>query len=64
MNTQAHISTTSQEEPNQFDRPNKKGYHRPRLSAYGDIQEITRAVGDNGKNDGGSVANMMMSQLP
>lgn len=32
------------------DRP-KKAYQAPRLRTYGDIRDITRAVGKNGKLD-------------
>jgi hypothetical protein len=31
----------------------KKLYSRPRLEVYGDLREITQAVGKNGKTDGG-----------
>lgn len=33
--------------------PQKKIYHPPQLSVYGDIRELTQAVGLSGKNDGG-----------
>ena len=39
-------------------RPNgqgaKKIYHGPELFTYGDIREITKAVGMSGNSDGGS----------
>jgi len=32
----------------------KKPYSRPRLEVYGNLREITQAVGKTGKADGGS----------
>lgn len=35
--------------------PEKKKYHPPQLSVYGDIRELTQAIGGTtGKNDGGA----------
>ena len=31
----------------------KKTYHRPQLLIYGDIREITQAIGQNAMPDGG-----------
>jgi len=33
----------------------KKGYQPPNLIVYGDIREITKAVGQNQNSDGGKV---------
>ncbi|MDH3734017.1 MAG: lasso peptide [Gemmatimonadota bacterium] len=33
---------------------NKKPYRTPRLTVYGDIREITQAVGKRGQKDGGA----------
>jgi hypothetical protein len=32
----------------------KKSFHQPKLVAYGNIREITQAVGNKGNKDGGS----------
>ena len=35
-------------------KPSKKPYHRPQLSSYGQIRDITKVLGGTvGKNDGG-----------
>jgi hypothetical protein len=34
-------------------RVNKSGYSAPRLVTYGDVREITQAVGNMGNADGG-----------
>lgn len=31
----------------------RKAYSKPRLQIYGNLQEITQAVGKNGRTDGG-----------
>jgi hypothetical protein len=35
--------------------PAKKTYHRPRLTVYGDVREITQTRGNAGPLDGGTV---------
>ncbi|MDH3444333.1 MAG: hypothetical protein OEN50_10450 [Deltaproteobacteria bacterium] len=36
----------------------KKPYHAPEFFTYGDIREITKAIGMNGASDGGGGGNM------
>jgi hypothetical protein len=35
----------------------KKPYSRPRLEVYGNLREITQAIGKTGKADGGGTGN-------
>jgi hypothetical protein len=37
-------------------RVNQSGYSAPRLVTYGDVREITQAVGNMGNEDGGAGA--------
>lgn len=39
--------------------PDKKAYHPPTISVYGNIRALTQAVSATGMLDGGSVATMM-----
>lgn len=36
--------------------PSKKAYQQPQLQVYGDLKEITQAVGNQGTADGGGGA--------
>jgi hypothetical protein len=40
-------------EPECYEAGKKKSYRKPRLIIYGDIREITQAVGITGNSDGG-----------
>ena len=40
----------------QRDENSKKVYEKPALVVYGDIREITQAVGNTGNKDGGAGA--------
>ena len=41
--------------PNTTDKP-KKPFHRPVLVTYGNIRDVTQAVGNMGNPDGGSMS--------
>lgn len=40
----------------------KKKYHSPKLTEYGDVQELTEATGTAGGADGGWFATMIKTQ--
>ncbi len=49
---------TDKKESNPQSEGMKKPYHAPEFFTYGDIREITKAIGMNGASDGGGGGNM------
>jgi len=45
------------------EREPKKPYEKPKLTVYGNVREITRAVANMGNMDGGVLGGHMMSHL-
>ncbi len=63
MNSQSDAVNTNTDKPAQNKPQPKKAYRQPQLSVYGDLHELTQAVGAMGMSDGGTMLTMMMTSM-